>query len=301
MARTCCFPTKQGSSAEKEGRLSTSGRPPASLEGSILVKGGISHVGTNRPIFPADGEAPRRPVILKSFRLSQTATTNAAFAAFVDATGYVSDAERVGSSFVFYDQISPAAELRDVPGFPWWKDVVGASWREPGGSGSTIHGFEDRPVTQVSCNDATAYAAWAGGRLPSEAEWEHAARGGLVDPAYPWGDTPPDDDGHFPCNIWQGQFPLRNTAADGHAGLAPVRSFSPNGLGFYNMSGNTWEWTSDGPGTRQGSVAEETYVLKGGSYLCHASYCHRYRIAARLLRPASTATSHIGFRIAFEA
>ena len=300
MLDDCCSPSFPPRRAGSAPTTAMKGVGPASLKAaSVLVQGGICHVGTNQPLFPRDGEAPRRPIILKSFRLAPMATTVAEFGAFVASTGYVTDAERLGSSFVFRDQVHPETEADDVPGLQWWKDVKGASWKNPSGAAADPEPPADHPVTHVSWNDAVAYATWAGGRLPSEAEWEHAARGLLVDPVYPWGDTPPDDETFFPCNIWQGRFPSDNTGADGHLGLAPALSFAPNGLGLYNMCGNSWEWTADRPDRERERSFEDARVLKGGSFLCHASYCHRYRIAARMARPTHTTTGHMGFRIAF--
>jgi formylglycine-generating enzyme required for sulfatase activity len=164
-------------------------------------------------------------------------------------------------------------------------------------------------VTHVSWNDAAAFTAWAGGRLPTEAEWEHAARGGLASPRFPWGDAEPDDRTIF-CNIWQGRFPHHNTEADGFAGTAPVRAFEPNVYGLYNMSGNVWEWCSDpfrvrslkssAKAINDTAAAEKRKIAKGGSYLCHRSYCYRYRIAARIGTPPNTSAGHTGFRIVFD-
>jgi formylglycine-generating enzyme required for sulfatase activity len=165
------------------------------------------------------------------------------------------------------------------------------------------------PVAHVSWADARAFAAWCGGRLPTEAEWEHAARGGLPDPVYPWGDEEPDDR-RILCNIWQGRFPDENTAADGFAGTSPVRAFPPNGAGLFDMAGNVWEWTADpfriaslgsaAAARNRDAARGRQKVLKGGSFLCHRSYCHRYRIAARSGLPPDSASSNVGFRIVHE-
>ncbi len=254
-----------------------------------------------------------RRVTLRPFLISPTAVSNAQFARFAAATGYVSEAEEIGWSAVFVPHLNPDAVARPSEGSApdWWAITHGASWRCPEGGTSTIDGREDHPAVHLSLRDAEAFAAWAGGRLPTEAEWEHAARGGRVGATYPWGDREPDDDAFQPCNIWQGDFPSRDTARDGYAGTCPVDAFAPNGYGLLNMVGNTWEWCSDRfrvrslarSAVRRNAVAAAggDRVLKGGSFLCHRSYCHRYRIAARSSAPPDTATSHLGARIAFDA
>lgn len=278
---------------------------------AIWLPAGHGFVGTDRPVLPVDGEAPQRRVRLAAFGLDAVAVTTARFARFVAETGHVTDAEKFGWSFVFHSLL-PDPDRHPAPqGLDWWRAVDGALWSAPEGPGSTVEGRADHPVTHVSWNDAAAFARWCGGRLPSEAEWEHAARGGMRDPRYPWGDQDPDDDSHLPCNIWQGRFPQVNTGKDGWLGTAPVRSFAPNGFGFYNMVGNVWEWGAD-PFRLRGlsrasksrdaiARADRERVQKGGSYLCHASYCHRYRIAARNGRSPDTSTGHTGFRVAWDA
>ena len=206
--------------------------------------GGRSFVGTDRPVIRADGEGPRRPVRLAPFAIDVETVTNARFAAFVAATGFRTEAERFGWSAVFRGLLPqdavPVSAARDTP---WWMRIDGAFWSSPEGPGSGVTGREDHPVVQVSWSDAAAFAAWAGGRLPSEAEWEHAARSGSdADIRFPWGDAEPDDT-HVHCNIWQGRFPEVNTLADGWYGTAPARSFEPNGAGLFNACGNVWEWT----------------------------------------------------------
>jgi formylglycine-generating enzyme required for sulfatase activity len=277
---------------------------------AVVIPGGRSEIGTDKPYLPADGEGPRRGTRIAPFRLAVTAVTNAAFAAFVEDTGYTTEAERFGWSFVFHHHVANIEATQGVAGAEWWRRIDGAAWNRPTGPGSSLAGRGDEPVTHVSWNDAAAFASWAGGRLPTEAEWEHAARGGLERPIYPWGDRHPDDESFFPCNIWQGEFPVRNTAADGYEALAPARSYAPNGYGLFNMSGNCWEWTADAYRVRSltsAARAQDTKaraagwkVLKGGSFLCHRSYCHRYRIAARTGNTPDTTTGHVGFRVAFD-
>lgn len=271
------------------------------------IPGGTALVGCGAEIILGDGEAPMRRVKVKPFRMGATTVTNAEFAAFVDATGYVTEAERIGWSFVFWAQVpehvGPTQALVEAE---WWRRVDGANWRDINGPGTEADAWDpEHPAVQISWSDARAYCTWAGGRLPSEAEWEHAARGGLGDVRFPWGDAEPDDTEHLPCNIWQGRFPERNTAADGYATTAPARSFAANGYGLYNLVGNVWEWTADPfrvkslkKEVRARMAAMQGYKLsKGGSFLCHKSYCYRYRIAARSGTSPDSATTHQGFRV----
>jgi formylglycine-generating enzyme len=275
-------------------------------------------------------EAPARVVAVDRFRLARTQVTNAQFAAFADATGYATVAERPldpaefpgappenlqPGSMVFRRTAGPV-DLRHLS--QWWAWTPGASWRHPDGPGSSTDGREDHPVVHVAHEDAVAYAAWAGGRLPTEAEWELAARGGLDEAAYVWGDEP-EPAGARLANYWHGEFPWR--AAPGYGSTAPVGSFPANGYGLFDMAGNVWEWTSDwyqghddehgccapsNPtgGTREASInaAEQFAVprktVKGGSFLCADSYCLRYRPAARRAQMIDTGMSHIGFRVA---
>jgi formylglycine-generating enzyme required for sulfatase activity len=267
-----------------------------------------------RDAFPADGEGPVREVLVSAFCIDWYAVSNRRFAEFVNVTGYCTEAETFGWSYVFAGHVHPDATdaIIDgvVEGAPWWRGVRGAHWRCPGGPGSTVDDLLDHPVVHVSWTDAAAFAAWAGGRLPTEAEWEKAARGGLNQAAFPWGDelTP---DGSHRANIWQGRFPQHNTQEDGYAATAPVDAFAPNGFGLHNASGNVWEWTSDWfsrswhleerSRTRMdpaGPPAGQARVVKGGSFLCHASYCNRYRLAARTQTTPDSSLSHTGFRLA---
>ncbi len=274
------------------------------------IPGGRALTGTARPILKDDGEGPLRRTRLRPFRMGATCVTNAAFADFVRATGYVTEAERFGWSFVFHlDLPSGFGSAEAVPEAPWWRAIDGAAWHSPNGPGSEDACLPDHPVTQISWHDAAAYAAWVGGRLPTEAEWEHAARGGLGDVPFPWGDAAPGDAGPYPCNIWQGRFPDMNTGADGHARTAPAEAFDANGFGLFQMCGNVWEWTSDAwrvrslrKSARSRAGAMRGYrVSKGGSFLCHASYCFRYRIAARSGTSPDSATPHQGMRIVWDA
>jgi formylglycine-generating enzyme required for sulfatase activity len=274
----------------------------AALPGGAFLMGTDDAAG-----FPADGEGPVREVRVRAFEIDVHAVTNRRFAAFVDATGHVTDAERFGWSFV-YAGFLPAAlrrQARRPAETPWWCGVPGADWRRPEGPGSSVEERWDHPVVHVSWADAAAFCAWAGLRLPTEAEWEYAARGGLAGARYPWGEelTP---GGEHRCNIWQGRFPFKNTGEDGYLGTAPVDAYEPNGYGLYNVSGNVWEWCADWfspdwhvTGPRRdpaGPPGGEARVMRGGSYMCHESYCNRYRVAARSSNTPDSSGGNTGFR-----
>lgn len=255
-----------------------------------------------------DGETPVHEVELAAFTIDATSVTNAAFAAFVDATGYRTEAETFGFSAVFH--LAVAADRADVmgpaSGSPWWFGVRGADWAHPGGRASSIDGIDDHPAVHISWNDAQAYCAWADRRLPTEAEWEYAARGGLSGAKYPWGDTEPDAGDAWPTNIWQGTFPTENTLDDGYLTTAPARAFHRNGYGLWQPVGNVWEWCQDwfDPGyyarspltAPAGPDSGAARVLRGGSYLCHLSYCNRYRNAARSQNTPDSSMGNAGFR-----
>jgi formylglycine-generating enzyme required for sulfatase activity len=262
----------------------------------------------DRWAYPGDGEGPVREVELSAFSIGAYAVSNAAFARFAEETDYLTDGERFGWSFVFAGRLPddfPPTE--GVVQAPWWRKVEGADWRHPEGPHSSIAERLDHPVLHVSWDDANAYCAWTGARLPTEAEWEFAARGGQEGKTFPWGDEL-EPDGEHRMNVWQGEFPSRNTAADGFVGTAPVFSFPPNGYGLHNMTGNVWEWTADWfhPTYRQrdgkrdpaGPPHGTNRVQKGGSYLCHHSYCRRYRVAARQGSTPDSSTGNVGFRCA---
>nr|WP_267897615.1 formylglycine-generating enzyme family protein [Cryobacterium tepidiphilum] len=275
----------------------------ATLTGGRFLMGDSTGDG-NR----ADGETPVHEVEVAPFSIDVTSVTNADFARFVDATGYVTEAESFAFSAVFH--LAVAAEPDEIMGpavgAPWWYGVRGADWRHPGGSRSSVDGLDDHPVVHVSWNDAVAYCAWAGRRLPTEAEWEYASRGGRGGARYPWGDELMAGDGRWRVNIFQGEFPQRNTADDGWPTTAPVRSFEPNGYGLWQTVGNVWEWCADwfdagyyGRSPLEspaGPIDGAARVMRGGSYLCHSSYCNRYRNAARSSNTPDSSMGNAGFR-----
>lgn len=297
----CCTPSRAGAGALPWSAADPSGAQAGDTAGMILLPGGSFLMGTEDPLgYEADGERPVRLRRVAPFWIDPFAVTNARFAEFVAQTGHRTQAERDGWSFVFRGMLpldSPSQP--EVVGAPWWRATRGASWRHPEGPGSSVAERMDHPVVHVSWHDAMAWCAWAGLRLPSEAEWEYAARGGLVQARYPWGDLLLRD-GKHQCNIWQGTFPEHNSGEDGYLGTAPVDAFAPNGFGLYNVVGNVWEWCADPiSGPRAGR--EERRATRGGSYLCHASYCFRYRVAARNANTPDSSTGHQGFRAARDA
>lgn len=268
------------------------------------VPGGTSRLGSDVH-YPE--ERPAREVTVRPFSLARTPTTVAQFAAFVDATGYATRAERdLGGSAVFTPPRHPV-DLRDPR--QWWSWVEGASWRTPTGPGSTAE--PDHPVTHVVLEDALAYCAWAGLRLPVEREWEHAARGGLAGAAYAWGDDRVDDTGEVPAVVFRGAFPWRS---EGRAGTARVGSHPPNGFGLLDVTGNVWELVDTAWSPRHSAADPDAdpgatpccaptsrtagVVAKGGSFLCSDDYCSRYRPASRIPIALDSPTAHVGFRCA---
>ncbi|HBS29173.1 MAG TPA: formylglycine-generating enzyme family protein [Phycisphaerales bacterium] len=323
------------------GSGSTAIQPP----GMVRIPGGEFSMGSQAPdAWPAEGPVHR--VRVRAFWMDATEVTNAQFGAFVGATGYVTVAERPvdweamkqqvppGTPKPADEMLAPGALVFVAPGEDatdedlrvWWKWTPGACWRHPEGPGSTIAGRENHPVVQVAWEDAAAYARWAGKRLPTEAEWEFAARGGIDGAPFVWGEGEPDDE-RPQANIWQGVFPSKNTLGDGYLTTAPVKSFPPNGYGLFDMAGNVWEWCDDWfrldqyrarrAGLAPGAAVDdprgpdepwdpnEAYskkrVIRGGSFLCNASYCSSYRPSARLGGAYDTGTSHTGFRCVRDA
>ena len=287
---TCCTPGEKRCGCD-DGQL---GKPferiaTGATENMVLLQGGAFLMGTEDGIgYPDDGEGPVR-----------------------EATCYETDAQKFGYSYVFHALLSDSTKRtldilgRTVMGLEWWYNVEGADWAHPFGPESDFQGLENHPVTHVSYRDALAYCEWAGKRLPTEAEVEYAARGGLEQKRYVWGDELMPGGRHM-CNIFQGKFPDYNSGEDGFVGTAPVDSFEPNGYGLYNMSGNVWEWVFDwwspdfhmaGPRDNPiGPDSGERRLNRGGSYLCHDSYCNRYRVAARTSNTPDSSTGNLGFR-----
>lgn len=305
-------------------------------EGMVWIPGGVFTMGSNSPDAKRDEKPPHR-VEVHGFWMDETPVTNRQFKKFVDATGYVTTAEKAPTLEEIMAQVPPgtpepdpellvAASLtfkkteKPVPLYSnrlWWDWTPGANWKHPLGPDSTLEGKEDHPVVQISWYDAIAYAKWTGKRLPTEAEWEFAAYGGRNENKYTWGNEEFSEE----CpqaNIWHGQFPCSSTKAGGDYGTSPVKKFAPNGYGLYDLSGNTWEWCSDlynafyyeeeskkeisknPQGPEKSFDPEEPYAVKhvhrGGSFLCHASYCKGYRIAARMKTCPDTSLNHLGFR-----
>lgn len=269
------------------------GEPPE----MVALPAGTFLMGSAEERYPLDGEGPVRPAVVRAFCLAAHPVTNAEFGAFVKATGHVTTAQREGWSFVFAGLL-PAdfPPTRAVVDAPWWRQVFGARWDRPEGRDSSVADRADHPVVHVSWTDALAYCRWSRTRLPSEREWEYAARGGLEQRRFPWGDalTP---DGQHRMNVFQGDFPSHDTGEDGWVGTSPVTAFPPNGFGLRDMTGNVWEWTAD----RFGPSHPGQRALRGGSYLCHESYCWRYRCSARMANTWDSTAGNIGFRVAADA
>jgi formylglycine-generating enzyme len=307
------------------------------MDGMVQIPGATFLMGSDRH-YPE--EAPAHKVTVGGFWIDAGPVTNREFGRFVRKTGYVTVAERapdpadypgarpellVPFSSVF---VAPAQRVSLNDAYEWWKPVRGADWRHPVGPGSSVRSMPDHPVVHVAWADVLAYARWAGKQIPTEAEWELAARGGLDGAEFAWGDEL-NPDGRWMANTWQGEFPLRNTRDDGYERTSPVGAFPANGYGLYDMIGNVWEWTSDwytaghaadvpaccaGGRSGDGSVNSREQsidrrdptriprkVMKGGSHLCAPNYCRRYRPAARLAQPVDTSTSHLGFRCVVRA
>ncbi len=327
--------------AAKPKQLSAAAPSNALPPGMVLISAGDFVMGTDDP-NSIPNERPSHRVQVGAFWMDEHDVTNAEFRAFINATGYVTTAERpidweqmktqvpAGTPKPPDEMLKPGSLVFTPPDHPvdlrdmnnWWTWTSGASWKHPQGPSSTIDGKDDYPVVQVCWDDATAYAKWAGKRLPTEAQWEYAARGGAkTNTRYWWGDEFRPG-GKFMCNTFTGEFPYHNTAEDGYVGTSPVHAFPPNGYGLYDMAGNVWQWTADlyradmhaqaaklqsccpvvtecfDPTNALPSAAER--VTKGGSFLCNPNYCESYRPTARRGTPPDTGTEHIGFRCAMD-
>ncbi|XP_061710101.1 formylglycine-generating enzyme-like [Cydia pomonella] len=267
------------------------------LSDMVAVPAGEYQFGTDDEMIQADNEGPQRIVKLETFLMGKYEVSNKDFMKFVSSTNYKTEAETFGDSFVFtlFLNATFREKLQDfrVAQAPWWYKVDGADWKHPYGPDSNIQDSMDHPVIHVSWRDAQAYCKWRGARLPTEGEWEAACRGGKHGTKYPWGDKLFPDRTHM-ANIWQGTFPNHNSAKDGYIGTNPVNMFEQNGFGLHNMAGNVWEWTEDS-WTKD---APKEKVKKGGSYLCHRSYCYRYRCSARSHNTEDSSAGNLGFRCA---
>jgi formylglycine-generating enzyme required for sulfatase activity len=337
-AASCMMVPARFSAASADSSLKFNG--DTSVRGMVFIKGGAFMMGGDNSQASAD-EYPKHKVQVSSFWMDATEVTNAQFAKFVEATNYITTAEKkpdweemkktlppgtpkppdsmlVAASLVFHPTSGPV-DLHDYS--QWWSWVKGADWKHPEGPNSNIKGKENNPVVQVSWFDAMAYCKWAGKRLPTEAEWEFAARGGVKNQIYPWGNEPINS-GKAKANSWGGNFPYYNDRKDGFKTAAPVKSFAPNGYGLYDMAGNVWEWCSDwydanyyqsfgntiavnpqGPSKSYDPI--ESYTpkrsLRGGSFLCNDSYCSGYRVARRMKSSPDTGLEHTGFRCVKDA
>jgi formylglycine-generating enzyme required for sulfatase activity len=302
----CCTPEPRRRQPQQAQNITRADQPPD--HNFITLSPATFAMGATDGPYLQDGEGPVRQVTLDGYCLAPLTVTNAHFATFVADTGYVTLAEREGASFVFHMLAPDTDGTRTVATqASWWRQIKGAYWRWPEGPNAPdIFDRLDHPAVHISLTDALAYCHWAGTRLPTEAEWENAARGGLEHQPFPWGDMLEPDSAHH-SNVWQGDFPASNTADDGYVGTAPAQCFAPNQYGFYAMTGNVWEWTADRfthlhsprPVTNPtGPLNGASFVAKGGSYLCHASYCTRYRTSSRQALDPRTTAGNLGFRVA---
>jgi len=307
----CCAPTRTRAQILAASRAASAERITAtggSTTDMVRLDGGGFLMGSeDSDAFAADGEGPVRRVTIDPFHLDRYPVTNEQFSEFTRATGYRTEAELFGWSFVFEGHLTDAEQLQRPRGVNWWCKVEGADWQHPEGPGSGVATRPHHPVVHASWNDAMAFAAWAGKRIPTEAEWEFAARGGLDSKRFPWGNDLTPEGRHL-CNIWQGAFPDVDLAEDGYSAPAPVDAFPANGFGLYSITGNTWEWCADwfSPDYHRfatrlnpvGPAEGQTRSMRGGSYLCHESYCNRYRVAARTSNTPDSSTTNLGFRCA---
>lgn len=340
----CCssgLPSRFGVLPGDSSRVAVQSAVDNRHEGMVLIQGGSFVMGGDS-LWGRPDEFPRHEVTVSSFYMDIHEVTNALFQAFVDATGYVTVAERKPDWEEMKEQLPPGTPpppadalvasslVFSPPSYPvpldnvaaWWKWVAGADWRHPQGPGSSIEGKDNHPVVHVAWEDAKAYADWAGKRLPTEAEWEYAARGGIPSAIYPWGNQPINE-GDTKANSWQGNFPDKNTEQDRFYRVAPVMSYAPNGYGLYDMAGNVWEWcadwyhpgyyaqcankgmVTDPQGPQESFDPQEPYakkrIVRGGSFLCSDQYCSGFRVAARMKTSWDTGLEHTGFRCVVSA
>jgi len=306
MSDACCAPNERD-------RNNLINIPPKNIkpnkEIEILmskIQGGWFSMGSEaKNIFPGDGESPIREIFVDDFFISTFTVSVREFSEFIDQTNYLTDAQKYGWSFVFFDQLESDNYSKSVKDAPWWIKTENAYWNRPDGDTIAIETIPNHPVTHVSWNDANAYCEWSNTRLPSEAEWEYAARGGLKQKTFPWGDEFLIE-GKLACNIFQGIFPDKNSDPLESKFTVPVDYYESNNYGLYNVVGNVWEWTQDWF-TRYhdleinvnplGPQKGNTKVIKGGSFLCHDSYCNRYRVSARTSNSTDSSTSNMGFRV----
>jgi len=306
MSDACCAPDEQNRN-NLINIPSNNTKPTKDVELLMCsIKGGWFSMGSDyKKAFAGDGEGPVRDIFVDDFNISTFSVSVREFSDFIDQTSYLTDAEKYGWSFVFFDQLKSGHYDESVQDAPWWIKVENAYWNKPDGSTKAIESIPNHPVTHVSWNDANAYCEWSNTRLPTEAEWEYAARGGLKQNVFPWGNEFLID-GELACNIFQGTFPNENNDPKETKFTVPVDFYKPNKYGLYNVVGNVWEWTQDwfsryhnleinvNPrGPEEGS----TKVIKGGSFLCHDSYCNRYRVSARTSNSKDSSTSNMGFRV----
>jgi formylglycine-generating enzyme required for sulfatase activity len=308
------------------------------IPGMVWIPGGIYDMGaSDSDRMALSHEKPKHTVKVDGFYMDETEVTNAQFSRFIEATNYITTAERPVDWELIKQQLPPGTPKphdslllpgsllfkktkESVPNLydfsQWWRWTNGANWKQPEGKGSSIDGKDNHPVVHVSYEDAMAYCHWAGRRLPTEAEWEFAARGGKRDKIYFWGDL--TDKLSSYVNSWEGEFPVDNTQADGFEKSAPVKTYPPNGYGLYEISGNVWEWTSDWYSSQYYQYCKENSItnnpkgpneafnpnnpyideriIRGGSFLCNASYCASYRVSSRMATDPNTSLEHLGFR-----
>ncbi|MET8653672.1 SUMF1/EgtB/PvdO family nonheme iron enzyme [Nocardia aurea] len=300
MRKHCCTPGQTTRTPSGTKRPSVTGSFPADpiLPEMVSLAGGEFLMGSAEPhAYPLDGEGPVRTESVPPYAVAATTVTVAQFDLFVTATGYLTDAERFGDSLVFEAALPHDARAHPrVAETPWWAIVGGADWRHPAGPDAevdAVRDLADHPVVHVSRTDAEAFCRWSGTALPSEAQWEFASRGGLSQQPYPWG-YERDPGGEARMNIWRGEFPGAVSTPTGKTFTAPARSYPPNGFGLFNTTGNVWEWTT---GVFDQRRRDHRAVIRGGSHLCHESYCRRYRTSARSGTTPDSSSGHIGFRV----